>query len=192
MVIQLQSERPYTAADLTEIEDDRNRYEVIGGELIVSPSPSARHQLASGRLFFFIQEFVSKFDLGLVFSAPLDVHLSEHDVVEPDILVILKENQDRLREFVHGPPDLVIEIISPASSRNDRVRKSATYATFGVPEYWIVDPDQQSILAQALVGQHYEPIESGDELVRSRVIPGLVIDPADIFSIPDWRTTPQP
>ena len=79
-----------------------------------------------------------------------------------------------------------MEIVSPSTSRIDRIRKAALYATFGVPEYWIADPDDQSILAQTLVGQHYEPIDSEDRLIRSTAIAGLVVDPVAVFAVPDW------
>ena len=187
MVTQLHLERPYTAADLEAIEDDRNRYEIIGGELLVSPAPAEPHQRASSRLLRFISNHVEGQDLGLVYSAPFAVHLSEYDVPEPDIVVVLKENGARLKhDGVDGPPDLVVEIVSPSSSRIDRVRKAALYATFGVSEYWIADPDDGTILAQALVGQHYEPIGSEDGHVRLKAIAGLVIDPVAVFAVPDW------
>lgn len=187
MVTQLQIDRPYTATDLVAIEDDRNRYEIIGGELIVSPAPAEPHQWASGNLFAMIRNHVLSNQLGRAYAAPFDVHLSEHDVVEPDIVVVLRDSQTRVEhDGILGPPDLVVEIVSPSSTRIDRVRKAATYATFGVPEYWIVDPDSQTILAQALVGQHYEPIVSEDGLVRSQAIAGLVVDPVAVFAIPDW------
>lgn len=187
MVTQLKLERPYTAADLAEIDDDRNRYEIIGGELIVSPSPTESHQWASGNLFALVRQHVMDNRIGLAYAAPFDVYLSEHDVVEPDIVVVLKEHRDRVHQHgIVGPPDLLVEIVSPSSFRVDRVRKAATYATFGVPEYWIADPDARSILALTLVGQHYEPIPSDDGLIHSRAVPGLVIDPPEVFAVPEW------
>lgn len=187
MVTQLQLERPYTASDLAAIDDDHNRYEIIGGELIVSPSPSEGHQRASSRLLRFIATYVETREMGLVYSAPFDVHLGEHDIVEPDVFVVLEKSSSRITaRGIVGPPDLIVEIVSPSSSRIDRIRKSALYATFGVPEYWIADPNNGTILAQTLVGQHYEPIVSDDGLVHSREISGMTIDPVEVFSIPDW------
>ena len=83
MVTQLQLERPYTASDLAEIDDDRHRYEIIGGELIASPSPSEPHQRTSSRLLRMLATQVEDLELGMAYSAPFDVHLSEHDVVPP-------------------------------------------------------------------------------------------------------------
>ncbi len=189
MVAPVQTERPYTADDLASLPDDGKRYEVIGGELIMSPSPSRRHQLASSYLLRSIQTHLDTTDKGVVLAAPFDVHLGRNDVVQPDIVVVLTENSERLKEFgIVGPPDLIIEILSPSTARVDRIRKTATYATFGVPEYWLVDPEHHSILAQRLVEGLYLPIESRDGSIRSEVVAGLTIDPADVFAVPEWLT----
>jgi Uma2 family endonuclease len=117
------------------------------------------------------------------------VHLSEHDVLEPDIVVVLREHRERIRDDgICGPPDLVVEVISPGSARTDRVRKAAAYAAFGVPEYWLVDPREQTILVQELRSGRYHPVTSDDGLVRSVVLAGLTIDPRDVFALPDWMT----
>ena len=185
-------QRPYTADDLAGMPEDGRRYEVIGGELLVSPSPTTRHQRISGRLYRRIETYVEDQDIGVAYAAAFDVHLGEHDIVQPDILVVLKANVSRLREVgMAGPPDLVIEIISPSSSGIDRIRKAATYATFGVPEYWIVDPDSETILAQALEGGRFRPVPSEDGPIRSVQIAGLVIDPAEVFAVPDWMPRPN-
>jgi Uma2 family endonuclease len=85
---------------------------------------------------------------------------------------------------IDGAPDIVIEITSPSSQRMDRIRKSATYATFGVPEYWIVDPETETILVQVLVDGRYQPSVGGDGSVRSVQLPDLVLDPSDVFAQP--------
>jgi Uma2 family endonuclease len=187
MVATHQLQRPYTAADLAAMPDDGRKYEVIGGELIVAPSPAERHQYISGRLFRRVQAYVEDNDIGVAYAAAFDVHLSEHDIVQPDILVVLKANVSRLREVgMAGPPDLAVEIISPSSAGIDRVRKAAAYATFGVPEYWIVDPDSETILAQTSEGRRFRPMTSDDGLIHSAQIAGLVIDPTEVFAVPDW------
>ncbi len=187
MVAVRQIERPYTASDLATMPDDGRRYEVIGGELIVSPSPTTQHQRVSRRLTRLLDEYLERTGNGEVFAAPLDVLLGNHDILQPDFVIVLRENADRVTDAgIVGPPDLVVEILSPGSVAIDRVRKSATYATFGVPEYWIVDPATKTILAQKLVNGQYQQIESDDGLIRSEHITGLVIDPADVFALPAW------
>jgi Uma2 family endonuclease len=85
---------------------------------------------------------------------------------------------------IDGAPDIVIEITSPSSQRMDRIRKSATYATFGIPEYWIVDPETETILVQVLVDGRYQPSVGGDGSVRSVQLPDLVLDLSDVFAQP--------
>ena len=187
MIAVRQVERPYTADDLATMPDDGRRYEIIGGELIVSPSPTTRHQRVSFRLSRLLDDYLERTAAGEAFAAPLDVLLGNHDILQPDIVVVLKENAHRITESgVNGPPDLVVEIVSPSTVRTDRIRKSATYATFGVPEYWIVDPESESIVVQTLVDGQFQPIGGDDGLVRSAHISGLVIDPSSIFTVPDW------
>lgn len=167
--------------------DDGRRYEIIGGELIVSPSPTTRHQRVSFRLSRLFEDFFERTASGEAFAAPLDVVLGHYDILQPDIVVVLRENADRITENgVIGPPDLVVEIVSPSTVRTDRIRKGATYATFGVPEYWIVDPESETILVQTLVDGQFKPISSEDELVRSIHIAGLEIDASSVFTVPDW------
>ncbi|MGD9712036.1 MAG: Uma2 family endonuclease [Thermomicrobiales bacterium] len=184
-----QLERPMTAEDLAGVPEDGRRYEVIGGELIVSPSPSQRHQYVSTKLIHLFQSHFQDSGDGMVFAAPFDVRLGTHDVVQPDLVVVLKRNRSRLHDdAVVGAPDLVIEIVSPSSARIDRVRKAALYASYGVPEYWIVDPDARTILAQSLVDGRYQTMTPEDDLIHSGVLPGLVIDPSDVFVMPDWMS----
>jgi len=188
MIAVRQLERPYTIDDLKDLPRDGRRYEVIGGELVMTPSPSSRHQLVSSRLNWILRSFLATTPLGEVFSAPYDVVLGTHDILEPDLLVILNEQSDLVTDLhVVGAPALVIEIISPSTRSMDRVRKSATYADNGVQEYWIVDPDTESILAQKLVNGVYQPLPEGDGLICSEVVAGLVVDPREVFAPPVWQ-----
>jgi Uma2 family endonuclease len=176
--------RPLTYDDLCELPHDSNRYEIIGGELIVSPSPNRSHQTVSMRLSLLIGQYVAARELGEVYAAPVDVRLSPHNVVEPDLLFI---RQDRLGIYgptgpVEGAPDLVVEIISPSSRTMDRVRKAALYADSGVPEYWIVDPGKRQVEMLVLAQGQYEPVEPEDGRLQSSVLPGLAVDPASLFA----------
>ncbi len=175
--------RPLTYDDLCQMPDDRNRYEIIGGELIVSPSPNRAHQTISMLLSRMVGNHVAAHRLGNVFAAPVDVQLSPHNVVQPDLLFI---RQDRLGIYgpdgpVEGPPDLVVEIISPSSRVMDRIRKAALYADSGVPEYWLVDPERREFQILTLDQGRYEPVEADGGRFHSTVIPGLVVEPASLF-----------
>lgn len=118
--------RPLTYEDLLETPDDGNRYEILGGELIVSPAPTPMHQRVLARLFRLIDRFVQDKNAGELFFAPLDVRFDPHDIVEPDLLFIRRERLDIIDEkLIEGAPDLVVEVLSPSSRGRDRVRKMA-------------------------------------------------------------------
>lgn len=188
MTAVLQLDRPYTGEDLAGIPDDGLRYEVIGGELVVSPAPSTKHQRVSFRLSRILGDHLERVGIGEAFAAPIDAILGTHDIVQPDLVVVLQHHAERITDAgIDGAPDIVIEITSPSSQRIDRIRKSATYATFGVPEYWIVDPETETILVQTLVNGRYQTIEGA---FRSVQLPGLVIDPSAVFALPQRPRNP--
>lgn len=185
MIALRQLERPYTAEDLASTPDDGRRYEVIGGELIVSPAPSTKHQRVSFRLSRILGDFLIRTAAGEAFAAPIDVVLGKHDIVQPDLIVILNRHADRVTESgIEGAPDIAIEITSHSSQRIDRIRKSATYATYGVPEYWIVDPENETVLVQSLVDGRYQPEENREGRVRSGQLPDLIVDTLELFALP--------
>jgi Uma2 family endonuclease len=164
--------------------DDGQRYEVIGGELIVNPAPTSNHQRAVGAIYRLLYDHARDHAAGEAFLAPFDVLLGHFDAVQPDI-VFVAAARPRVageRNFIEGAPDLVVEVISPTSRTNDRVRKMALYARSGVPEYWIADPARRSFEVQSLDGEEYRPVEPDDDgLLASRVLPGLCVDSSVVF-----------
>jgi Uma2 family endonuclease len=177
--------RPLTYDDLLEMPDDGQRYEVIGGELVVTPSPSWNHQRVLGEIYRLVDDFARQSGEGEVVFAPFDVVLGPHDIVEPDLVFIATE-QGRVPGQHHkfdGSPVLVVEVVSPSSRQTDRVKKMALYARSGVLEYWIVDPEQRTLVVNVLEGQTYVPVAPDTEgLFVSRALPGLRIDPGTIFA----------
>ena len=136
----------WTYADYAALPDDGNRYEIIAGVLYTTPAPGAGHQSVSARLVTFLVTHVEFAGLGRVFAAPVDVELAPDTVVQPDIVVILSANLDRITPSrIIGAPDLVVEILSPGTAGYDRREKQDAYARSGVGEYWIVDPGAQSV-----------------------------------------------
>ncbi len=134
-----------TYEDLRAFPDDRLRRELIGGELIVTPAPSTRHQDAVTCLTIELGLYARAHG-GKVFPAPTDVFLSERDVVEPDVLFVTKPHVARVElPFVRGAPDVVVEVSSPSTRRLELVRKRELYERFGVLEYWYVDLDADRI-----------------------------------------------
>ena len=136
----------WTYADYAALPDDGNRYEIIAGVLYMTPAPGTGHQSVSARLVTFLVTHVEFAGLGRVFAAPVDVELAPDTVVQPDIVVILSANLDRITPSrIIGAPDLVVEILSPGTAGYDRREKQDAYARSGVGEYWIVDPGAQTV-----------------------------------------------
>jgi Uma2 family endonuclease len=135
----------YTHADLLVMPDDGKRREILGGELIVSPSPRSWHQLIVTNLLLAFGRYLDRHPVGRIIASPLDVIFGELDILEPDLIFVLNEHRDIVQDWIRGVPDLVIEVLSPTSVWMDRGPKLKAYARFGVPEYWIVDPDARAI-----------------------------------------------
>ncbi len=150
-----------TYDDYCLLPDDGKRYEIIDGELFVTPSPRRSHQKVVTRLSRYLDEFVEKSGYGEVYVAPFDVIFSLFDVVEPDILYVSKEHASVLTEKnVQGAPDLVGEVLSETTSARDRSIKHKLYARYGVQEYWLIDPD-------VLIAEVYRRRTQGLELVAT-------------------------
>ena len=122
------------------------RYELLDGELILLASPNEEHQFASVKLVSLMYPYVTARDLGWVFHAPFDIVFSDTEVVQPDLMFISKERENiRTGANVQGAPDMVVEILSPSTSRRDWKYKRGLYAKYGVREYWIVDPTNRIV-----------------------------------------------
>ena len=134
-----------TYDDYRKTPDDE-RWELLDGELVMAPSPNVPHQDIAGSLFVFLKLFVDQMGLGRVFIAPLDVVLSDTNVVQPDLLFVSTERQHIVTETnIQGTPDLVVEVLSPSTTSRDWRIKLDLYAQHGVQEYWVVDPEAQRI-----------------------------------------------
>ena len=161
-----------------------SRYELHKGALLdISPAPLRKHQQVLVKLLVLFHRFLEANPIGEVFIAPLDVVLSETDVVEPDLIVLLGDTGDPEETHIRQVPDLVLEVLSPGSVTRDLVEKRALYTQYGVKEYWIVDPLQTSIEVQALEGNTYSVHASakGEGRVESALLPGLVVGLGEVF-----------
>ena len=171
-----------TYEDYANMPDDE-RYELIDGELIMAAAPSMKHQGVGAGLFRFFLIAVER-GLGWAYFAPVDVALSEYDVVQPDLLFVLKENAHIITEAnVQGAPDLVVEILSPSTSRRDWNEKRDLYAKYGVRELWIADPDERVVWVMTLRdGVYGEPVMYGDtQTFSSATLAGVAIDLREVF-----------
>ena len=175
--------KKYTYEDYLKTHEDE-RYELIEGELLMTPSPVPRHQRISRKIEFVLEKFVTENDLGEVFYAPCDVYLDNENVVQPDILFISKEMLNIIGEKnIEGAPDLVIEIISESTAYRDFVQKKKLYAKFGVKEYWIVIPEEESIDIYILKDNAYtlHKTYGKDETLESLSLKNLKIVLKNIF-----------
>ena len=175
--------RLYTYEDYLKIDDD-NRYELIGGKLIVVPSPKTIHQEIVLGIASVMKEFVSKNNLGKVFIAPTDVLLSETEKPQPDILFIPNERLNIVTENnIQGAPDLVVEVLSPSTKKYDKVEKSRMYYLYGVKEFWIVDPDGEVIDVFVPGEKNWNLFQAynKDGILESSILTGFEVKLKDIF-----------
>lgn len=174
----------YSFDDLERLAEEfpHKRLELIDGELFVAAAPTPPHEIITVNLLYPIETVLRPGRLGRVFTAPVAVRFTPQDVLEPDLCVVLA---DRLHivgpKAIDGAPDLVVEILSPSTRVRDIREKRAVYARFGVREYWTVDPDPRTVTVELLHAGRYVPAPAGEGVVRSTVLPGLMIPVADVF-----------
>jgi len=166
----------WTYDDYARLPDNGWRYEVIRGELVMSPAPSAAHQSAAVALIYALQGYVRSRNIGRVLAAPIDVILPDlSSPVQPDVLVVLNEHLAIIEDRIEGVPDLVIEILSPSTARHDRHVKYRLYAEAGVTEYWIVDPEACTADVYTRLGNGFVPLGhyERDGVIQSKLLPEL-------------------
>jgi Uma2 family endonuclease len=177
MAVVINSETKLTYEDYVLLPEDGKIHEIIDGEHYMTPAPETYHQTLSRRIQFQLYQKIEERELGFIFDAPTDVQLSEIDIVQPDLLVILASRKSIISPTkVIGPPDLVIEILSESTGRKDRELKRHLYQKAKVPEYWLVDPKGQQITVYRLKGGSYETVGSFHDGVRYEAVEGVVVD----------------
>ena len=159
-------------------------FTIIGGEKLMSPSPTSFHQDILGNLYALLRAWVISTGVGKLKLAPFDVVLARDEVTQPDLIFVLTQHLDRLGEKnFQGAPDLVIEILSPGSVQLDRVKKRELYARHGVPEDWIVSPGERTVEIRRLQGEQSELVhvyEEGETL-SSPLLTGFSCAVKDVF-----------
>jgi Uma2 family endonuclease len=176
----------YTYANVLEW-DENVRAEIIDGELYMMAPPSTVHQRISRELFGQLYNYLDGKPCE-AFTAPFGVRLFPQEdktddiFVEPDIVVVC--DPSKLDDWgCNGAPDLIIEIISPTNSRHDRFVKFQKYLAAGVREYWIVDPNEQTVQTHVLdTGRYVTAVYGQSDEVPVTVLPGCVINLARVFS----------
>ena len=172
------AKKQYTYEDYEKLPEGAP-YQLIGGELIMTPSPVPYHQMISWRIGFELGKFVEDKKSGIVLHAPLDVYLSETETYQPDIIFISKDRLNIIGEKkIEAAPDLVIEILSPSTAYYDLRHKKRIYEKSGVKEYWIVDPMEKSIEVYENISGEFKLFSQAQEKdrVKSKLLEGFGVE----------------
>ena len=182
-------QKKLTAAELLLLPDDGQRHELIDGVHYVTPSPRIPHQVLVGRLFVAIANFLTVHPhLGRVFLSPVDVVMSEHDLVVPDLLYIARDQQSILTEAnVQGVPALVVEVLSPSTRRRDEGIKRRLFDQKGVREYWVADPKAMRVSIWRRANDGSFPIvmtldATGGDQLSSPLLPAFSLSIRELFA----------
>jgi len=175
-----------TYEDFLLFPDDGKRHELIDGEHYVTATPNVKHQTIVMNLGAMIWNYLKQRPVGRAFFVPMDIVLSDYDVVEPDLQFISRARQAILtKQNVRGAPDLVLEVGSPSTRKRDETIKRRLYERFGVSEYWVIDPELDTIKVYRRVDERFVRVaelslENGD-VVTTPLLPGLEMPLSTIF-----------
>ncbi len=177
-------EKKATARDYERLPEGAP-YQLIAGELIMTPSPTPFHQSIVLNLASALNPIIVQRRLGKIFIAPLDVYLSEEDIYQPDLIFIRADRaagvrKDKLRVI----PDLVVEVLSPSNAYFDFTRKKETYCSAGVSEYWIIDPDAETVEIMTKQGELYQTTSllRKPAVLQSPMFPGFSMTLEELFA----------
>jgi Uma2 family endonuclease len=170
--------------------DPRNRYELIDGEVFESPAPLPPHQRVLSILYRVVDRGTAHVERVTLLFSPIDLRDGDRTVVQPDLLLLLDERTAyETKRDISGPPNLVVEILSPSTERVDRGRKLEFYARFGVDELWLADIARRtlSVCSDPVDGFYRSVVTfTTPGVARSATIPGLEVNLDDLFAVPDW------
>jgi len=177
----------FTYDDYLLFPDDGRRHELIEGDRYMTPAPSTTHQRIVVRLSTVLESFLKQRQGGQMFVAPTDVVLSPLDVVQPDLFFVSSAKASIVtNRNIQGAPDLVVEIVSEATRKTDEIVKRKLYERFDVPEYWIIDPEIETIKIYRMTAQGYHRIAElnceADDALSTPILPDLTIQLKDIFA----------
>lgn len=176
--------RRYTYEELVaEMPETNQPCELWDGELIMSPAPSFYHQEITLRFYRQLYEWVSRRKLGKAVAGPIDMVLSPHRVTQPDVAFIAQDRLGIITRTINGPVDLAAEIISLGDRNRDRIEKRDLYEQYGVREYWLIDPEAQTVEVLHLEGGRYQLFMRGTpgQIAASKLLPGFETQVAALF-----------
>ena len=173
----------YTYEDYLKLPEGAP-YQLINGELVMSPSPTTYHQIIANNISTLLTQYVRKNKFGTILFSPIDVYFEKHETYQPDIIFVSKERKEIIGEKkIEGAPDLVIEILSESNAYYDLKHKKNIYEKYGVKEYWIIDPMDKSIEVFEGKAKKFTLIDQKKDKgkIKSKIFSGLKIDTEDIF-----------
>ena len=175
--------KKYTEADYQLLEEGAP-YQLINGDLVMSPSPTSYHQLLSIRLSSMIQVYLDKIESnGICLYAPIDVRFDEENIFQPDLIYISAERKDELfHNQIMGAPDLVVEILSPSTAYYDLRQKKDFYEQYGVKEYLIIDPIKKDAEVYLLINEAFVLKQKQTGFIQLNTLPGLEINLQKLFA----------
>ncbi len=161
------------------------RYQLLEGDLIMTPAPTPRHQDVLASLYDLVKAFVQQRTLGKVYFAPIDVIFSGDTVLQPDLVFVSQDKQQLISERgIKGAPDLVVEISSPSSFHLDRGAKKSTYQQYGIPYLWLVTAEEHRVEEFELRAGRYVCVQDvqGINQFKPALFPDLTIELADLWA----------
>ena len=171
-----------TYAEYCLLPDDGKRYEVLDGKVVVSPAAGSDHQGTQAALSYHLYSAIQLRRRGRVFS-DIDCHLLVHDIVRPDLVVVLQDHTHRIiATHVVGTPDLVIEILSPSTAARDRTKKKHRYEAAGTPELWIVDGRKRTVAQFVHDGNRFSPAMMHSTKIRLAILPKVEIPLNEVWA----------
>ncbi len=176
--------KEWTYDDLRDLPESHDQIEILDGVLYMSPSAHMRHhQRVISKLFGKLHNWADGQGAGEVYTAATDVVFAHRRVLQPDLFFISKDRLDEIGAFFPGPPDMVVEVLSPSSVQYDRRQKYAIYEQSGVREYWIVDPEEQEVEVFVLKEERYERLGKWGRgaSARSVVLDGFTVAVDELF-----------
>lgn len=177
-----------TYEEFRQLPSDGKRYELVCGEVHVTPAPATRHQAILQNLSGNLWPFVIKNRLGEVWTAPLDVRLAGETALQPDLIFISNARAGIIQEdWIAGPPDLVVEVLSPSTAAYDRATKLPIYADAGVPEVWLIDSQAKTVEILKLQGKKYlvDSTLAAEQVLTSTQFPNWELPLSQLF---DFRS----
>ena len=177
--------RRYTYDEVVaEMPESNLPCELWDGEVIMSPAPSYFHQKIVLRFYRQLDDWVSEHRLGDVVTGPIDMVLSPHRVMQPDVVFIARDRLGIIGKAINGPADLAVEVISLGHRQRDRIEKRDLYEQYGVKEYWLIDPEAQTVEVLHLVNGRYQLSArcTPGERAASQLLPGFAVTVSELFA----------